>query len=173
MREIARRARVDPALVHHYFDGKAALFAEVSQFRIDPSPLVRRIIEGERSEVGERAVRTFFAVWDSPQRRAEVNGLLRSAVTNEDAARALREFLVGEIFGRIVLAMRSDEGTSPAGLTPSEARRAGLAAAQMSGVAIMRYVIGLPALVEAPVEELVPPLAATLQRYLVPDDDEE
>ena len=29
LRGIAQRAGVDPALVHHYFDGKAALFIEV------------------------------------------------------------------------------------------------------------------------------------------------
>lgn len=33
LRGIARRAEVDPALLHHYFNGKAGLFAEASRFR--------------------------------------------------------------------------------------------------------------------------------------------
>lgn len=86
--------------------------------------------------------------------------LVRSALTHEEAARVLREFLVAEVFGRIVLHFRlGDDSTSPPVLSPEETRRAGLAAAQMMGLAIMRYVIGFPALAEAPAEELVPPLA--------------
>lgn len=170
LREIARRAGVDAALVHHYFEGKAALFAETMQIKVDPAAVVRRIVDGDPALVGERAVRSFFSIWDSPEQRPMFTALVRSALTHEEAARALREFLVVEVFGRIVLHFRADEGaTSSAVLSPEEARRAGLAAAQMMGLAMMRYVIGFPALAQSPAEQLVPPLARTLQQYLVPD----
>ncbi len=174
LREIARRAGVDPSLVHHYFEGKAALFAETMQVKVDPAAVVQRIVEGDPARVGERAVRSFFEVWDSPEQRPMFTALLRSALTHEEAARALREFLVAEVFGRIVVHFRADGGSSASvGLSPEEARRAGLAAAQMMGMATMRYIIRLPALAEAPSQELVPPLARTLQQYLVPEPDPE
>lgn len=174
LREIARRAGVDPSLVHHYFHGKAALFAETMAMRVDPAAVVQHIVTGDPARVGERAVRSFFGVWDSPEQRPLFTAMIRSALTHEAAARTLREFLVAEIFGRIVLRFRAEDGpTSSATLSPEEARRAGLAAAQMMGLAIMRYVIGFPALAQAPAEELVPPLARTLQQYLVPEPDPE
>ncbi|HVD22499.1 MAG TPA: TetR family transcriptional regulator, partial [Lapillicoccus sp.] len=41
MRSVARVAGVDPALVHHYFDGKADLFAQaVVMTRVNPAMLV-------------------------------------------------------------------------------------------------------------------------------------
>lgn len=174
LRQIARRAGVDPSLVHHYFEGKAALFAQTMQIEVDPAAVVQRIVDGDPALVGERAVRSFFGVWDSPEQRPMFTALVRSALTHEEAARALREFLIAEVFGRIVLHFRADDdATSSAALSPDEARRAGLAAAQMMGLAIMRYVIGFPALAQAPAEELVPPLARTLQQYLVPGADPE
>ena len=36
LRGIARRAGVDPALVHHYFEGKSALFAQVMDLPVNP-----------------------------------------------------------------------------------------------------------------------------------------
>lgn len=168
LRGIARRAGVDPSLVHHYFAGKAALFAQTMAMGIDPGQIVRRIVAGDRGAVGERAVRSFLAIWDSPAQRARFVALLRAAVTHEEAARSLREFLVREVFGQIVLGVRP-AGAAPGPLSETERLRAGLAAAQMIGLATMRYVVGLPAIAEAGVEDLVPPVAATLQRYLVPD----
>ena len=36
LRAVAREAEVDPALVHHYFDGKAALFVAAMALPFDP-----------------------------------------------------------------------------------------------------------------------------------------
>jgi AcrR family transcriptional regulator len=173
LRGIARAAGVDPSLVHHYFDGKAALFAETMEIGLDPQAVVDGVLAGDAEELGVRAVRTFFRVWDSPQRRPQLVALLRSAVTHEEAGRVLREFLAGEVFGRMVVQARMARDGGEPRATPEEQRRAGLAAAQMLGVAVLRYVVRLPALSEAPLEDLVPPLAATVQGYLVPRPDED
>ena len=87
LRAIARLAEVDPALVHHYFDGKTALFVESMSLPVNPSFLIDRILDGPREQVGERLARTFFDSWDSPQGRERLVALIRSAVTNDDAAR--------------------------------------------------------------------------------------
>lgn len=169
LRGIARTAGVDPSLVHHYFDGKAALFAETMEIGIDPAAVVARVVAGDPAQVGLRAARSFFTIWDSPDRQPQLVALLRSAVTHEDAGTVLREYLVAEVFGRMVVQLRLAREGGPSAPTPDEQRRAGLAAAQMVGVAVMRYVVRLPAVSEAPPQVLVPPLAATLQGYLVPE----
>jgi len=156
LRAIARLAEVDPALVHHYFDGKAALFVESMSLPVNPSFLVDAILAGPREQIGERLAGTFFDTWDSPQGRERLVALIRSAVSNEDAARMLREFLVHEVFGKVASSMD----------VPEPHLRAGMAAAQMVGVAMMRYVIGYEPVVRASTDEIVALVAPTLQRYL-------
>ena len=165
LRAIARGARVDPALLHHYWDGKAGLFAETIRMPVSPAEIVRRIIDGPREQAGERTVSSFLSVWDAPDRRPQFAALARSALTHEASARSLREFLVGEIFGRIAAGLRAGDEPSP-----DEELRAGLAAAQMFGFAVMRYVVQVPAVAEATADEVVSALAPTLQGYLAPRD---
>lgn len=160
LRAIARLAEVDPALVHHYFDGKAGLFVESMSLPVNPALLIERILAGPRKEVGEALVRTFFEIWDSPEGRERLVALIRSAVSNDDAARMLREFLAREVFGKVALTLD----------VPAPHLRAGVAAAQMIGVAMMRYVIGFEPIVSASVDELVALVAPTLQRYLADAD---
>ncbi|MFC8503868.1 TetR family transcriptional regulator [Pedococcus sp. NPDC057267] len=163
LRAVARRAEVDPALVHHYFGGKPQLFAAVMDVPADPAALVDRVVAGPREQVGESLVRTFLALWDSPEGRPRFQALIRAAVSHDDATRMLREFLTREIFGRVTAAM-AGEGEPPADLE----LRAGLAASQMIGVAMMRYVVEFPAVVAASHDELVAQVGPTLQRYLAP-----
>ena len=165
LRGIARRAGVDPALVHHYFEGKPALFAQVMDLPVNPSALIDEVLAAPREQVGAAVVQTFLHVWDSPEGRQRFQGVMRSAVSHDDAARMLRQFLTREIFGRIATE-----------LTPVDARpdlasaelRAGLAAAQMVGVPMMRYIVDFPAIVDASCEDLVALVGPTIQRYLAP-----
>lgn len=165
LRAIARAAEVDPALLHHYFDGKAALFTEVMDVPADPRVLIEAVVRGPREVVGEAMVRTFLTIWDSAEGRARFQGVVRSAVTNDEAARMLREFLVREIFGHVTRDLTPPGAT---GLAANPELRAALAAGQMVGVGMMRYVIGFPSVVDATHEELIALLAPTLQQYLAP-----
>ena len=161
LRGVARRAGVDPALLHHYFDGKSGLFAEVMHLPVDPATLVAQVVASPTEEVGERLARTFLQVWDTPEGRLRFQALIRSAVSHEEAARMLRQFLVSEVFDRVVAALST-------GRAPDAELRAGLAAGQMVGAAMMRYIVELPAVADAGQEELVGLLAPVLQQYLVP-----
>lgn len=163
LRGIARRAEVDPALVHHYFGGKPQLFAAVMDIPADPAALISAVVTGPRAQVGESLVRTFLAVWDSEAGRQRFQALVRAAVTHDDAARMLREFLTREVFGRVVRDLSAD-GAPSAGME----LRAGLAAAQMVGLAMMRYIVEFPAVVDATHDELAALVGPTIQRYLVP-----
>lgn len=159
LRAIARRAKVDAALLHHYFAGKPGIFAESIAIPIDPEVIVGRIVEGPIDELGERLVRAFFAVWDDSDRRESFVALMRAAVSNEAAARSVREFISAEIFGRI--ALHND--------IPNPQLRANLAASQMIGLALGRYVIALEPLTTTPVEELVRLVAPAIAGYLTPN----
>ena len=53
MRGIAREAGVDPALVHHYFEGgKAALFVETLDVPVNPADLIQRVMAGGVDRLG-------------------------------------------------------------------------------------------------------------------------
>lgn len=158
LRAVARSAGVDPALVHHYFDGKAALFAAVMDVPVDPGAMVGRILAGPREQVGEGLVRLFLQVWDGAETRHRFVALLRSAVSHEDAAAMLRGFLAREVFGRVVRELDPDAEDGDL--------RAGLAAGQMIGLAMARYVIALPGVVEATHDELAARVGPVLQAYL-------
>lgn len=163
MRGIARRAEVDPALLHHYFGGKPQLFAAVMDIPVDPAALIGQVMQGPREELGSALVLTFLTVWDSPSGRERFQALIRSAVTHAEATRMLREFLVREIFGRILGQLYAD-GPAPADVE----LRAGLAASQMVGLAMMRYIVEFPAVAQASRDDLAALVGPTIQRYLVP-----
>ena len=110
----------------------------------------------DRDALGERLVRFFFSTWDAPDRRPVIVGLLRAALSGEDAAGMLRQFLARALFGRIAEALDADDPEL----------RANLAAAQLGGVALLRYVLQVEPLASADVEELVPMLAPVIQHHL-------
>jgi AcrR family transcriptional regulator len=157
LRGIARDAGVDPALVHHYFDGKAALFAETMAVPVNPAEVIAHVIAGDQDRLGWRLVETFLAVWEPPERREAIVALARSSMSSEEAARMLREFLGREVFGRIA----ASTGASDPQL------RGALAASQMIGLVMARYVVRVPGLVEASPGDLVEHLGPVLQGYLV------
>ncbi|EAQ00371.1 putative transcriptional regulator [Janibacter sp. HTCC2649] len=165
LRGIAREAGVDAKLVHHYFDGKAELFAEVLAFPADPSELIDRLVTVPRAELGEGLVRVFLSVWDNPVGRQRFAAMFAAAAANEEHARMVREFVGREIFVRLI--ERISEGVE-AGEASAVELRAALGAAQLIGMGVLRYVVKIPALADATVEEIVAILGPTLQEHLVP-----
>lgn len=158
LRAVARLAGVDPALVHHYFAGKADLFARaVVLDRVNPAVLIQHMLDGPVEELGERVVRTFLTVWDDPANQERLVALLRAAQTNDEVAQLFRTFIAVEVVGRV---------TSATGI-PDASLRGGLVATQLVGLATMRYVLGMESVVNAGHDELVAWLGATVQRYLV------
>ncbi|TDC43689.1 TetR family transcriptional regulator [Micromonospora sp. KC213] len=157
IRVIAAAAGVDPALVHHYFGTKEQLFRATIDISVDPAELLPAVLSGDRDTVGERLVRMFLTVWDSPAGAAAV-ALLRSAVANEWTARLLREFLVTQVLRRVLDQLAIDPAELPL--------RGSLVASQMIGLAMMRYVVRLEPVASAAPEALVAAVGPTVQRYL-------
>lgn len=156
LRGVARAAGVDPALVHHYFDGKTAVFAAAMEVPFDPRVVVDRILDVPDDRLGEALVRGFLHVWDNPEGRERIAALLRSAATHDDPMTLLRQFLLHEVFGRVAARV------GPQDLE----RRAALVATQMIGLAFARYVAGLPGVADAEPDELVAAVGPVIQRYL-------
>ncbi|MFI7661987.1 TetR family transcriptional regulator [Micromonospora parva] len=157
IRAIAGTAEVDPALVHHYFGSKDQLFLAAMNFPVDPGQLVPKVLAGDRDAVGERMVRTFLGVWDSPAGSA-AQALLRSAVSNEWTARLLREFVTTQVLRRVLENLDVDPAELPL--------RGSLVATQMIGLAMMRHVVRLEPVASADPETLAVMVGPTIQRYL-------
>jgi AcrR family transcriptional regulator len=145
---------VDPALVHHFFGNKEGVFVAAMRFPIDPSELIPRIMASPRERLGETMVRTFLEIWTDEERRAPIMALLRSAMTNEQAAVLIRQFMTTALFGRA------------AEMHQIPLIRINAAAAQMVGAMLFRYVLKIEPIASASTEELVELLAPTLQHYL-------
>jgi AcrR family transcriptional regulator len=148
---------VDPALVHHYFGNKDKLFLAAIEAPANPAELLPEVLEGGRDNLGENIVRLLLRVWDGPMRPAAL-ALVRSAVGNEWTARLLREFLVSQILRRVV-------GTLGLPTAEREARGS-LAASQLIGLVMARYVLKVEPLASATPESLVAAIGPTVQRYL-------
>ena len=160
IRAIATEAKVDPALVHHYFGTKDKLFLASMNAPMNPAELVPQALAGPREEAGERLIRTVLTVWDSPAGSAAV-ALLRSAMSNEWTARLMREFVVTQVLRRAVAELGMDGEEA--------AMRAALVATQLSGLAVVRYVLKVEPVAGADPEELVRAVGPTVQRYLTGD----
>jgi AcrR family transcriptional regulator len=159
IRDVATRAGVDPALVHHYFGSKQQLFVAAMELPLDLPALVLRLLEGPREELGERFVRFVLELWETTAFRPLLLGVVRSATTDPIAAAMLRQLLAEGPF--LALARAID--------LPDATLRATLAGSQLIGLALARYVVAVEPLASVPPEVLVRALAPTVQRYLVGD----
>ena len=157
VRGIARGAAVDPALVHHYFGTKEQVFVAAMELPFDPAERLPQVLAGDPDGVGERLLHMFLGMWDDPEFREPMLGLLRSAVTGEQGAKLLREFVGGALLGRVAEAL--------GGIDPL---RVQAAAAQMVGVVILRHVVRMEPMASASPDEIAALVAPTLQRYLTP-----
>ncbi|GAA1895675.1 TetR/AcrR family transcriptional regulator [Asanoa iriomotensis] len=160
IRAIATGAGVDPALVHHYFGTKDKLFLAAMNMPLDPGEIIPEVLAGDPEGLGERLVRMFLTVWDSPAGKAGV-GLLRSAMSSDWTARMFRDFVVTQVLRRVMNAVP---------MPPEEAPlRVSLVASQLAGLAMVRYVLKVEPLASTPREVLVAAVGPTIQRYIFGD----
>jgi hypothetical protein len=92
--------------------------------------------------------------------RATFLGLLRSAVTSEQAADMLREFATETILGRIA------EAAAPGPPGADGQFRAALVASQVLGLALARYVLKIEPIAQAGTDDLAAAIGPTVERYL-------
>jgi AcrR family transcriptional regulator len=156
MRAVARDAGVDPALVHRFHGSKEDLFVAAMELPMSPGRLVPALLAEGVDGLGERLVRTLLELFDRPAAFAPFLALIRGAASNEHAAAMLREFLAREVLGRLAAAASPDRPEL----------RASLAGSQIVGLAMARYVVGVPPLATTDRDTVVACVGPAIQRYL-------
>lgn len=162
IRAIAREAKVDPALVMHYFGDKEGLFRSALELPVNPREILSKVIEGDREKLPERIITTFLAVWEGPVTGEAMQAIVRRVFGEPDSFNLVRDFM-----GELII-----ESLSPAlkDVPEDEARtRISLVVSQMLGFVLGRYVVGLDSLQRMTQEEIVTYLEPTLRRYLLTD----
>lgn len=156
VRGVARRAGVDPGTVRHWFGDKTQLFtASLGLADVNPSALVRTVVEGPVEGLGERLVRAVLEMWD--QDGGDTVRLVVPAVMADPALRGLLpQFLGAEVLGPMVRL-----------LEVSDARlRSSLVASQVAGVLMTRFLVPIDPLASLEPARVAVLVGPTLQRYL-------
>jgi AcrR family transcriptional regulator len=162
LRAIARDAHVDPSMVLYLFGSKADLFRESLRLIIDPAGLAAAMSDGEGT-IGDRLVRQYLQIWESPETAATMVVMLQSATSNPDAHEAFRTFMQNYVLTAVSGAL---------GAQTAPRLRAMLAATNLVGTALLRYVMKVPPLADLPAEQVATLIAPTVTRYLTADPGE-
>lgn len=157
IRAIARGADVDPALVHHYFGTKEQVFGAAVEGALAPVLKVPDALAASTPDgLGEAVARTFLDVWENPETCEPLVAIVRSAVSNEQAAAVFRGLITKNLMSRVAGQVS----------VPDPELRVELAATQLVGAALLRYVIKIEPLASRPVEDVVARIAPIVQRHL-------
>jgi AcrR family transcriptional regulator len=157
LRGIAAEAKVDPALVIHYFGTKEGLFVAATGLPGGLSELFGNPAALPLHDYVQALVRGYLQVVDSDKSRNAILALVRSAVSNDKAAAMMREFLTAELLP--VIARLTGH--------PDAQLRASLVAAQLIGIATLRHVTRIEPLVKASPDEIVALVTPAIEQYLL------
>ena len=157
LRAVARRAGVDSALVHHYFDGKPDLFAATLEAPLRPDRVLEVVLAGPRDRVGEALVRYLLERLDDEKAARRMVVILRTVLGGGPGTRMVREFLTREVLSK--LAALND--------APDAELRAELAASQLVGLMMVRYGLRIEPIASTPAEELVRRVGPVVQAHLL------
>jgi AcrR family transcriptional regulator len=156
LRAVAREAGVDPALVHHYFDGKASLFVAAMALPFDPRTVKEGAGTGPRA--GGPDVEGFLTMWDQAEGSGSDFASCAAAMAASPAvADAMREFVAERVWS--VLVPNPEESDSVT------AWRRALVSSQLMGLAFTRYILRVPPISTASPRQIARWVGPTLRRY--------
>ncbi len=164
LRAVAREAEVDPALVHHYFDGKASLFVAAMALPFDPRTVAdaRAPRHGGRrpTSAGTMVITGFLTMWDHAEGTgSSFASCVAGMAASTNVADAMREFVAERIWEKTpVNEGESDEMTR---------QRRALVSSQLMGLAFIRYILRVPPISTTTPEEIARWAGPTLDRYMV------
>jgi AcrR family transcriptional regulator len=159
LRGLARGAGVDVALIAYWFGSKEGVFTAAMDVPVDPAAIIEAAFADGAERAGPRLVGMFIDLWEGPETGPAMLTMFRSAATHEASRRALSEFAQTEILARYAARLPGRDAH----------RRAGLAASQLLGMAILRYLLQVEPFTTASRADLVDDLGPTVQRYLTGD----
>lgn len=156
MRAIAREAGVDVSLISHYFGDKAGLLVATMELPVNPLEKIASVIEGGPDGMAERLLRTFLSSWDP--HRDVFSSMYRTTLGTGDSQAPMLQLARNILITSLLKVLEGDD----------RELRASLIASQLIGMATMRYVVQLPALVEARIDEVVRVYAPGMQALITP-----
>jgi AcrR family transcriptional regulator len=155
VRNVARAADVDPALVYHYYGSKDGLLDAATN---PPQTYAAEIASAWAGEgnLGDQLVRRMLNNWENPAHAPILRAILQIA-GNEPATREkLRRIIENVQMGPASQALPAEERLA----------RAALVASQMMGVAFMRFIWRIEPIASMSIDDLVAAVGPTIQRYL-------
>jgi AcrR family transcriptional regulator len=165
LRAVAREAEVDPALVHHYFDGKASLFVAAMALPFDPRTVqsghsAATSMSTSNSSHGTMVVTGFLTMWDHAEGTgSSFAACVAGMAASTSVADAMREFVAERVWSNSpVNEGESDETTR---------QRQALVSSQLMGLAFTRYILRVPPVSTATPAEIASWAGPTLDRYMV------
>jgi AcrR family transcriptional regulator len=154
VRAIAAAAGVTPAMINHFFGSKHQVFLAAIRMPLDPMQVLDGLLTTPRDEFPERFVRAFLSAWTSDLTGPALRTMLRSAMTDEEQAAAIRTMASTVVLPR-----------AAAGLAvPAE--RVAAALSIMIGQAAARSMIGIEQLAVLDDEQLVALYAPAVRAVL-------
>jgi AcrR family transcriptional regulator len=156
MREVAARAGVDPALIHHYFTNKDGLLSAAPPPPLDPAELLAGVADVP-DRAGTELVRRLVGVWEGhPVVRKQMVAMVRTALSNDHATALLRAALTRTVVAAVQEAAAPDQ----------RELRAALIVSHMGGLLLARYVLQVPGVADAAPNQLVDAVGPVVQHYL-------
>ncbi|MDH6247669.1 TetR family transcriptional regulator [Mycobacterium sp. OTB74] len=155
IRSIAAAARVDSALVHHYFGTKQQLFASAVHIPIDPAQVLGPLHDTPVEDLGLTLPALLLPLWDSELGTSFI-AALRSMLAG-DEVNLLRTFLQEVITTEVGPRVDNPPGTGRL--------RVQFVASQLIGVVLTRYIFELEPFASLPVDQIVETIGPNLQRY--------
>jgi AcrR family transcriptional regulator len=156
MRAIAADAGVDLALISYYFGSKRGLFGAAMALVANPAEALAVAVAGDPATLGQRALRTMVAAWDSPESGPALLAMLRNAVTDAPYAGLVKEVMEREVIERV-----ADR------LGGAHARARAMAfCSQMAGIITTRYLLRLEPIASMSADEVVRHFGPPLRRAL-------
>jgi AcrR family transcriptional regulator len=144
VRAIARRAGVDPALVHYFFTNKEGVYEAVVQDAVGLMDLLESVIDGGKERLAERLVPTYLELWEGE------NGDTLAAIYRTAMARGVTDdpLVVSLTPDQLVTQLADAIGSFGARL------RATLILSQLHGVVVQRHVLKLDPLASASLSQV-------------------
>jgi len=152
IRAVAADAGIDPAMVMRYFGSKAQLFDAALDIDLRLPDLTGVPLD----QLPGALVRLFLDRWENDPTGDALLLLLRSAVTNDQAAARMRDIFAAQVAPTLAAVLGQELA----------AKRAGLISAQLLGLGLTRYLLRLPAVTALSPQEIEKTLTPAIRAIL-------
>jgi AcrR family transcriptional regulator len=156
MRAIARDAGVDVSLISHYFGDKAGLLVATMELPVNPIEKIASVIEDGPDAMAERLLTTFLQSWDP--HRDVFSSMYRTTLGSPDSQAPMLQLAREVLITTLLTVLEGDDREV----------RATLIASQLIGMATLRYVVRMPPLTDAPIDDVVRLYAPAMQTLITP-----